>query len=461
MPNMAQGLNLAGHPSASALRTSVGVIALILALAAAGFALTVFLFFPGYLTNDATFVYQGMRDWRFGDWQSPLMGMLWWVIDPISPGPGSMFLLVAFSYWLGFAVVGIALARRSVLLGVVVPLLGLVPSSFLMLAMIWRDTLFASAWLLAAAIVLLMADRGATARIIAAVVSLVLIGFGVLLRPTAFVAAPLLIGYAVWPLRFELRRTTILFLPALAAGFLLIHLVYYAILDVKRENPLHSVFVFDLGGITHFSGENQFPVEWSAEETALLTLRCYNPDRWDAYWTLEPCRFVMARLERPDDVIFGTPRLTEAWKHAVTTQPLAYLRHRLTFFWHFLADPDTLTFELYKINDPELTPLARNDRFKAVLVLHDELDQTVLFRPGFWLILAGMVVIAAMPARTRPAGAFAIAVAGSATIYVLTFLPFGVAADFRYGYWCVPACLVAAAALFAAYRERTPEAPSG
>jgi len=458
---MAEGLNVAERPSAPAIRTSVGAIALILALAAAGFALTVFLFFPGYLTNDATFVYQFMRDWRFGDWQSPLMSMLWWVIDPISPGPGSMFLLVAFCYWLGFALTGVALARRSALLGVAVPLIALVPPSFMMLAMIWRDMLFAVAWLLAAAIVLVTADRGRGARISAALVALALIGFGVLLRPTSFVAAPLLIGYAFWPRRFDLKRMTILFLPALAAGFLLIHLVYYVILDVKRENPLHSVFVFDLGGITHFSGENQFPVPWSAEETELLLSRCYTPDRWDSYWTLEPCRFVMARLERPDDVIFGTPQLTEAWKHAVTTQPLAYLRHRFTFFWHFLADTDTLTFELYKINDPSSTPLARNERFKAVVALHDEIDQTVLFRPGFWLILAGMVFIAAMPARTRPAGAFAIAVAGSATIYVLTFLPFGVAADFRYGYWCVPACLVAAAALFAAYREREPGAPSG
>jgi len=458
---MAQGLNIADRRPAVAIRASTGVVALICALAAAGFALTVFVFFPGYLTNDATYVYQYMQDWRFGDWQSPLMSMLWWVIDPISPGPGSMFLLVAFSYWLGFALIGVALARRSALLGIVVPLIALTPPAVMMLGMIWRDMLFAAAWLLAAAVVLVMADRGRAAHAIAALVALVLIGFGVLLRPTSFVAAPFLIGYALSPLRFDFRRMTILFLPALAAGFLLIHLVYYVILDVKRENPLHSVFVFDLGGISHFSGENAFPVTFSTEETALLTSSCYNPDRWDVYWTLEPCRFVMARLERPDDVIFGTPRLTEAWKQAVTSQPLAYLRHRLTFFWRFLADPDTLTYELYKINDPALTPLAHNSRFKAAVALQDELKSTVLFRPGFWLILAGMVVIAAMPARTRPAGAFAIAVAGSATIYVLTFLPFGVAADFRYGYWCVPACLVAAVALFAAYRERAPDVSSG
>src|SRR4030095_16753269 len=113
----------------------------------------------------------------------------------------------------------------------------------------------------------------------------------------------------------------------------------------------------------------------------------------------------------------------------------------------FLADTDTLTFELYKINDPSSTPLARNQRFKAVVALHDVLKPTVLFPPGFWLILAGMVFIVAMPARARPAGAFAIAVAGSATIYVLTFLPFGVAADFRYRYRCVAARLVRAGAV--------------
>ena len=63
-----------------------------------------------------------------------------------------------------------------------------------------------------------------------------------------------------------MRRTAILFIAGARAGYALIHLVYYVILDVKRENPLHSVFVFDLGGITHFSGENQFPVDMERGE---------------------------------------------------------------------------------------------------------------------------------------------------------------------------------------------------
>jgi len=427
---------------------------LIMAMITAGYALTVAAFYPGYMTNDATYVYQFMREWRFGDWQSPLMSMLWWVVDPIAPGPGSMFLLVTTLYWLGIAAVALTVARVSAAFGLIMPVLALFPPAFMLLVMIWRDVLFAGVWLLAAAIVYASAARGAASRRTIALLALVLVGFGILLRPTAIVAAPFLAAYAIWPHRFDWKRAAILFVPALALGYALIHVVYYVVLDVKREHPLHSVFVFDLGGITHFTGENQFPVAWSAPETELLTHTCYNPDRWDSYWTMEPCRFVMQRLERPDDVIFGTPRLAQAWRQAVIAHPLAYLRHRLTFFWTFLASPNAMTLELYHAHDRTRTPLADNRLFQAVVALHDALKPTILFRPGFWLALAAMIGALAWPARATPSGAFVIGTTASATVYVLSFLPFGVAADFRYAYWCVLAALAAAVVLFAAYIER-------
>jgi hypothetical protein len=320
--------------------------------------------------------------------------------------------------------------------------------------MIWRDVLFAALWLLAAAFVYVFADRGTLVRAVVATLALGLTGFGVLLRPNAIAAAPLLAAYALWPTGLRWKRTALMYLPTLAAGYVLIHLVYYAVLQVERQHPLHSLFVFDLGGITHFTGENQFPVSWSTEETALLTSRCYNPDRWDSYWTIDPCRFVMQRLERPDDIIFGTRRLTEAWMRAITGHPLAYLRHRFTYFWTFLTDPNTLTLELYDANDAAKTPLAGKAAFKTMLALHDRLKSTFLFRPWFWLVLAGASFVLEISARGTPSGAFSLGVAGSGILYVLAFLPLGVAADFRYAYWCVLASLVSAVACTAAYRER-------
>ncbi len=427
---------------------------LVSALTLAGFGLTVMCLFPGYLTNDATYVHGYITDWHLGDWQSPVMTMLWWLIDPIAPGSGSMFLLTVILYWLGFGIIGLTVARRSAALALVVPLMGLTPPAFILLSMIWRDILLSATWLLAAAIVYAVADRSGPLRYAVQALALALIAFGILLRPNAIVAAPLLIAYALWPARFEWKRAALLFVPALFAGYGVIHLVYYDILHVKRENPLHSLLVFDLGGITYFAKENQFPVTWSAEETALLTSRCYEPQHWDSYWTLDPCKFVMARLERPDDVIFGSQRLVDAWLHAVAAHPVAYLRHRLTVLWTFLALPN-LTLEVFRLSLPDQSPLARNPYFQVLLPLHDALKSTILYRTGFWLLLAVAIVGWAWPARRAPSGAFAVSIAGAGIFYVMSFSLLGVATDFRYAHWTVVAALAGLIPALVARRDAT------
>jgi hypothetical protein len=436
---------------------------LVSALTAGCFGLTLLFLYPGYLTNDATFVYGYVQDWHLGDWQSPLETMLWWLIDPIAPGSASMFLLIVTLYWLGFGIIAATVARRSVALALVVPLLGLTPPAFILLSMIWRDILFSGTWLVAAAIVYATADRGGPLRRTAQLVALVLIGFGILLRPNAITAAPFLFAYAIWPARFEWKRTALIFVPAVIAGYGLIHLIYYEILQVKRENPLHSLLVFDLGGITYYTQQNQFPVEWSPEEMALLTDRCYEPQHWDIYWTLDPCKFVMGRLERSDDIIFGTQRLADAWIRAVTAHPLAYVAHRATVLWTFLA-PANLTLELYKLSLPDETPLAHNPYFLALLPLHDALKATILYRAGLWLLLGVAVAGWAWPARRTPSGAFAISVVGAGVFYLLTFGLLGVATDFRYAHWGVVASLAGLVPALLARRERRdrngPNAPS-
>jgi hypothetical protein len=421
------------------------------ALTAAGFGLTILLLYPGYLTNDATYVHSYIQDWQLGDWQSPLMTLVWWLIDPIAPGPGSMFLLIVTLYWLGFGAVALTVARRSAALALAVPLLGLMPPAFILLSMIWRDILFSGVWLLAAALAYAVAERSGPLRASVQLLALALVGFGILLRPNAIAAAPLLIAYAIWPARFEWKRAAIMFVPALVAGYGLIHLVYYEILHVKRENPLHSLLVFDLGGITHFAKENQFPVTWSPDETALLTSQCYEPTHWDSYWTLD-CKFVMARLERQDDIIFGTPRLVDAWKRAVMAHPFAYLTHRLTVTWTFLVLPN-LTLELFKLPLLDETPIAHNPYFMGLLPLHDALKSTVLFRTGLWLLLSVAIVGWAWPARRTASGAFAISVAGAGIFYVMTFGVLGVATDFRYAHWTVVASLAGLVPALLARRE--------
>src|SRR3954449_11124917 len=82
-------------------------------LLAAGFGLTLLIFYPGIMTFDAKFVYEDIAKDTWGDWQSPVMAWLWRLIDPIAPGAGSMFLLIATTYWLGFGILSLLLASRG------------------------------------------------------------------------------------------------------------------------------------------------------------------------------------------------------------------------------------------------------------------------------------------------------------------------------------------------------------
>jgi len=405
------------------------------ALIAAGYGLTLLIFYPGVMTYDAKFVHEDIARGVLGDWQSPVMTVLWGAIDPVAPGAGSMFLLIATSYWLGFGLLALALAMRPTRLALLLPLLALMPPAFVFVGIVWRDVLFATSWLLAAAMVFGAVGRGARVRVPAQALAFALCAFGVLLRPNALIAAPVLAAYIVWPARMPWKRTAILLVPVMVGFFALVQVVYYGVLGATRQHPLQSIMVFDLGGISRFARQNQFPVTWSESESALLLDGCYQPTQWDIYWRLEPCDFVMRKLEG-EEKLFGTPAITEAWARAVIRHPLAYLRHRAAFMWNFLGG-NNLTMWVVDVEHPALNVFPDRPVFVALVWLHDMLKPTPLFRAGSWLLLCLVVCGLAWRRRQTPEGAFALGVCGSAAAYVLSFLAVGVASDFRYAYWAV------------------------
>src|SRR3954451_12839825 len=361
----------------------------ILALIAAGYALTLLIFYPGIMTFDAKFVYEYIAKGMLGDWQSPVMTVLWSLIDPIAPGSGSMFLLIATSYWLAFGLLAFAVARRSTRIALSLPLLALMPPAFVFVGIIWRDVLFAIIWLLAGVVAFASIQLGPRVRLSAQMVALVLCAFGVLLRPNALIAAPILGAYVIWPGRISLKRTAILFVPAMLAFFALVQVVYYGALGAKRQHPLQTIMVFDLGGISHFTKQNQFPVTWSDSESTMLLNTCYQPTEWDIYWRLEPCDFVMRKIER-EQGLFGTAAITDAWMLALMRHPLAYLHHRAAFMWNFLAG-DNPTMWLADLDHWTETVFPDRWTFVALVSLHDLLKPTPLFRIGAWLLICMIV----------------------------------------------------------------------
>jgi hypothetical protein len=410
----------------------------VLVLTLAGFALTLRTFYPGVMTYDAWYVHADIAKGEIGDWQSPVQVALWELIEHILAGAAGMFLFIAALYWLAFATLGLVVARRSAWLGTLAPVLALAPPAFVFVGIIWRDIMLAASWLLAAALVFLVVERRDAWRRVAQALALALLCFGLLLRPNGLFAAPILAAYIIWPVRFDLKRVALLYVPATVAFALMVPLVYYGLLHAKHQNVEHAIFVFDLGGISHFTGENQFPVTWSADEERMLVGPCWQPTDWDIYWTRQPCLFVMKKLD--GEKLFGSPALRQAWLHAIAAHPLAYIDHRAAVSGNFLFGR-TLTMFTTDIANTDRTLFADNAWFQALRSLHDRLYPTPLFRAGSWLAVCILWCIVGWRRRATPSGAFLLGACGSAVVYMATFIPVGVAGDFRYALWAVLAGL--------------------
>jgi hypothetical protein len=366
-----------------------------------------------------------------------------------------MFLFTAALYWIGFGLVGATLAQRSPWLGLAAVLLAFAPPAFMFVGVIWRDVPFACLWLCAAALAFAAAEARLPVRIPVQAAALALLALGVMLRPNSLLAAPILAAYVLWPRRFAWRRAALAYVPAGLVLYGLMNVAYYDLLSAKRQHPQHSLYVFDLGGITHFSGDNRFPTTWSEAERRRLVTDCYDPYKWDVYWYGAPCSFVMDRLET-ELRIFGTPVLAAAWRKELLAHPAAYLQHRAAFMRTFLLG-ENFTIWTQDLSDPGKLALPNSRGFVAVVAINDWLKPTPLFRVALWLALCAVVCGVAWPRRETPAGAFALAVAGSGIVYVLTFALVGVAADFRYGYWAVLGALTGGVAVVGASRFPTGE----
>ncbi|HMM89151.1 hypothetical protein [Bradyrhizobium sp.] len=424
-------------------RLLMASVAMLLAI---GFALTLAIFYPGVMTFDSRYLHEYAMKGTMGDWQSPVMVWLWALIDPIISGAGSMFLLIATTYWLGFGLLSLTLASRGGNVALLLPLLAMTPPSLALAGVIWRDVLFAACWLLAASVTFAVDERQSWIRLAGQALGLALVVFGVLLRPNALLAAPILAAYTIWLSRTSLRRATILYIPAVLVFFGAVQFVYYGMLGAKREHPLQTVMIFDLGGISHFAKANQFPVEWSEAENAMLLEKCYQPTMWDIYWRLEPCDFVMRKVER-EKGLFGTSAISKAWLAAILHHPVAWLQHRSAFMWNFLAG-DNLAMWTADIENPGKDVFADRAAFGSLRAALDALKPTPLLRAGFWL-LACIVLCGIGRNRAPREAAFVFAACGSAAVYVLTFYGVGVASDFRYGYWAVLAAMAGGVVLLA------------
>jgi hypothetical protein len=435
-------------------------------IASAGFGFTIWLFYPGMTTHDALAVYDQAHAGRFGDWQPPLMGVLWVLLEKLlGYGPQALFVPTAALYWLGFLLVFIALRETGSPRAWLALPIALLPPLFNLIGTLWRDVIFSELWLVAFGLGMLAGNRAGLARVLLTIPALATFMVGYWLRPNALFAAMPLLVYLLWPRNWRWKREILAAIPLLIGLQASTYVVNYVWLKAKEDHVVFSIFVFDLAGISHFSGQNVFPIaDWTPEQFETVRTICYQPSYWDAMWW-PVCAFAMERINRddpPGTKLFGSPRLRAAWLKAIIDHPAAYAQHRLAHFRSLMVGENMVLFNQNTSGQWRFLSVKSSfySRFEfATLWLH---QHTPLFRGLTWLLLSLCTGLAGLRLADGRAKAAVLTLSGSAIVYTLTYVLFGVAAEYRYVYWTALSSLVATVIVMVKWKNdrRSPQEPA-
>ncbi|MDB5713291.1 MAG: hypothetical protein JWO15_688 [Sphingomonadales bacterium] len=398
-------------------------------------------YWPGLMTWDAIRQYDQALSGDFDDWHPPAMGWLWRQFSTAQAGPSPMLILQLSLYWTGFALLA-ARALRADRWGLAIALTvaALMPISLALMGAVLKDCLMAGALLSASGLLAwVRPGRDAWLRAIA----FALIFAAATLRFNAALAC-LPLAVALLPRRFHATWMRIAGCSVIM-GLILFCVMPTAnrLIGARSSGVETSLILFDLGGITEFSGVDVFPALPVANPVA-VNHHCYSPVKWDPYswWVDEPCpigfELVRATLKTRHE------SATLLWIGAILAHPVAYAEHRLDhfnintrFLVHDEIERPVQVTSVTNIWGYQVTPglaLATLDRAALAMAA------TPFGWPITWLAIALGVVIAApgLPSRN-----LALPLALSALFYGSGYLVVSVASEIRYHLWTMLAAAIA------------------
>ncbi|MGD9945586.1 MAG: hypothetical protein AB7L76_09205 [Burkholderiaceae bacterium] len=487
------------------------------ALIALSVGLLLLMFFPGGMSIDSYTQLLEARSGRFEDWHPPFMAWLWRMMETVAAGPLPMLLaqlalfVAALALFARRAMPGDGFAQRLFVLLTLwcVPVSGII-------GVIWKDVWTSCLLLLAAACVLPAARPEAPARraVRAAVAAGAMLGALLFRHNAVFAILPLLLA-AGWQwtgatanagrgptgawtrgpvgdrlgVRADSRadgragrlpgglpggRTRRLAVAGLAgvaatAALLAAASTVNRALTVRQMFPVQSIFLFDLAGIVVRTGRVELLAGQPSEIAGVLRGRETVPvdalrvHYYPSTWT--PLVFVDGSPLSVTTDGAQVDALGRRWRHALWTEPAAYLEHRMGVFQQVTgAHGGGLFAPVYfgiPAGSPDVAEVGRSfapdagDLGPAQQQLRrvfEYVSTLPVHRPWFWLALNLPLIAAAAFYSRRGAALAALGASGLLSELALFFI--APSADYRYSHWLVLSTWALGAALIGEFAAR-------
>jgi hypothetical protein len=409
---------------------------------------SVWLYYPGYMSYDAIDQLTQAREGVFRDWHPPLMAYLWGGLDRILPGPGLMLVWQNLMFWGGL---GLVAARLRGWRGIALILgVGLLPPILATVGTIWKDSMLASALLLATG---LLSWGDSRQRVGVASLALLPLFYALALRHNAAPAVlPLFLwwGWQVVRLWDQPPRQRAVWAVGVGLGTAAVLLVAVTLLNNRLTSyptyPFQQIWAHDVVAVSLARGEVLLPPELNDPPFTIAQLRAiYTPDTVVPLFccTPEPRRIEQVRyLSRG----YKVDALFAQWRTVIPQNLSAYIAHRGTtlaamagwgraavcFPFESRVEPNALGVEFHP---PPLNRWLTEQVFTP-------LQESLWFRVWLYWGINSLLVVGIVlwkPLRQPPM----MALLFSGALYMLPYLVATTACDFRFSWWMIVATVTA------------------
>lgn len=411
------------------------------------FGLTIWAFYPGFMSPDSIGNLTDGRNGVFSDINSPLMSYLWGIFDRIVAGPALMLILQTAVFWSGCAVFWHMTHKKSFWLGLCLILFALMPQILSQLPVIWKDVGLGAALFFASALIY-SADK--TKSKIALFASPVFLFYGYAARLNAL---PAILPLALWSgfifcRVFEIKGKK--FLPIFVgvlyfvALSLTVYFVNWNLTDGKTVYPFQQVYLYDLAAISKERDEAMFPeYVLKGENFSMETLKSRYRERSvsDLIFENVPSQGDLPVLRLSSDAEQITA-LRGKWFETVSENPSAYLKHRGRVFAQLTGFSRSVTRPFWDLGfSGNPTEFRREENFGARALMkyfslfQRPFPQTFFFRAFLWLLLCAYFLYRAIKNKLEGDWEIVFVLSTSCLLFTFAYFPTTPSTEFRYLFW--------------------------
>jgi hypothetical protein len=448
---------------ARALTARHGALLLAL-LGATGFAATMVLFYPGFVSADSAVQLEQARTGALTDHHPILMAVIWRGVDKLVPGPGGMLVLINGLHWAALSVIFWALGGPLLARAAGLVLLGTFLPSVCCLTAIWKDPFMHAALLAALACILVPTRRRPWLRHgLAAVLFLVALG----VRQNGLAAVWPLVALLIVELRPLVERprwARMLLAGGLAAA--LTTVVTVALTSLlgrvgRAEHFWQEIAAFDLVSISLNADTLVIDPETHllAPGVGLPQLRMqFRPDYHNNLYlcaVFRPDRCISPLNHLSNEVFLS--RLAHNWLRAVLAHPGAYLAHRADMAARILRTMPVKPARYYYLETAPHHPYERiyrpPPRTLRLLAWMDLQQTWIGFAPWIYVLVSVCLLPVTLVRSLRGAPLLPLVLVVSGLSYLLSVLLAAGGPDNRYTVWTQLCTMLAVMTIFLPPRE--------